>query len=209
MKKYLYLVLVALIATAPLGFTSCGSDDDEDGGSNGSTPSSSTTLKINGVEWIASTERPPVFHGTFDGSGHSGYVFTRFTRKETDIKHFVMSESLHLDINMNIGCSITKGMDFATSTDVFRGGGNSEISMTEGIFGEDSFLYGMYSSKGAMGSAVIVDFKEKEFLTIKFTNFKLTNRIEESSTDNSYETLTIDGTVTYKYTDSLSEVSAS
>lgn len=203
MKKYFYLVLVALIAIAPLNFVSCSSDNEEEGGGNGSTPSSSATLKINGVDWVASTDNPPVFNGTFDGSSHHGIISTKVTRKETDIKHYVMSESFALDIDMKLGYSITKGMDLATSEDLEYGGGNSEVGLSEGFIGEDNYRYGSYSLKGATGSAVVVDFKEKEFLTIKFTNFKINTLLKDQSTDNAYETLTIDGTVTYKYTDRL------
>lgn len=199
MKRYLYLVLVALIATAPLSFVSCNSDDEEDNGGN--APSSSATLKINGVNWVASTANPPFFNGTFDGSSHSGLIFTNFTRKETDIKHWAMPESFGFDISMKIGYSITKGMDLATSKNVEYVSGNTEFDLSEGIWGEDSYRYGRYSAKGATGSAIVVDCKEKEFLTIKFTNFKVTKLLTDQSSDNAHETLTIDGTVTYKYND--------
>lgn len=200
MKRYLYLVLVALIATAPLSLISCSSDDDEEGGGNNSTPSSSATLKINGVDWVASTNNPPVFSGHFDGGSSYGLIFTQFTRKETDIKHLVMAESFGLNITMKIGYSITKGMDLATSDYLEYASGNSEMDLSEGIWGENSYRYGRYSLKGAKGSAVVVDFKEKEFLTIKFTNFKVnTFLVDQTHTDNAHKVLTIDGTVTYKY----------
>ena len=88
-------------------------------------------------------------------------------------------------------------MDLAKSADVVSGGGNTEFSLSEGVLGQDGYCYGNYSSKDATGSAVVVDFKEKDNFAIKFSNFKV-KRIVEESTDNSYETLTIDGTITYK-----------
>lgn len=199
MRKYLSFMAFAMIAVFCLAFVSCSSDDDEDGGDNGSTPSSSATLKINGVEWIADTNTPPAFSGTFE-SIHGGHVTTNFKRKKTDIKHYAIAESLGLSIDMKIGYSITKGMDLATSDYLQYASGNSEMDLSEGIWGEDSYRYGRYSLKGATGSAVVVDFKEKEFLTIKFTNFKVnTFLVDQTHTDNAHEVLTIDGTVTYKY----------
>ena len=210
MKQYYSKLLMIAMMIAALSFTACGGSDDEENvgvGGNVSSPSGSVTLKINGVDWVASTKNPPLFYGYFDGSQAFGLLFTRFVRKETDIKQFVSPDEFHFGITMKRGVSITKGLDLATSTDVLKNGGNTEFSLSEGFLGEDGYRFGNYSSKGATGSAVVVDFKEEDFFTIKFTNFKVT-RIKDESTDNSYETLTIDGTVTYKYTKYLSEVSA-
>ena len=71
---------------AALSFTACGGDDEEDGGSIPS-PLSSMVIRINGVDWAASAENPPLFYGHFDGSNSAGLIFTKFTRKETTEMH--------------------------------------------------------------------------------------------------------------------------
>ena len=206
MKKYYSVLVMLAMMVAALSFTACGDSDEEEDGGGIPSPSSSMTIRINGVEWAASTENPPLFYGHFDGSNSTGLVFTKFTRKETtEMQHF-FPDTFHFDIMMKPNVSITKGMDLAKSADVVSGGGNTEFSISEGVLGQDGYRYGNYSSKDATGSAVVVDFKEKDYFAIKFSNFKV-KRIVEDSTDNSYETLTIDGTITYKYTSSLSEVS--
>ena len=203
MKKYYSVLVMLAMMVAALSFTACGGDDEEEDGGSTPSPSSSMTIKINSVDWAASTENPPLFYGHFDGSG---LIFTKFTRKETtEMQHF-FPDTFHFGITMKPNVSITKGMDLAKSEDVVNYGGNTEFSLSEGVLGQDGYRYGNYSSKDATGSAVVVDFKEKDFFTIKFSNFKV-KRIKEDSTDNSYETLTIDGTITYKYTSSLNEVS--
>ena len=208
MKKYLCLTVMMLaMMVAALSFTACGGSDEEDGGGNVPSPSDSQIIKINGVDWVASSENPPLFYGHFDGSQSAGLIFTKFTRKETNEMQLVFPDTFHFGITMKLNVSITKGLDLAKSTDVVNYGGNTEFSLSEGFVGEDGYRYGNYSSKDATGSAVVVDLKENDFFTIKFTNFKV-KRIKDESTDNSYETLTIDGTVTYKYTKNLSEVSA-
>lgn len=206
MKKYYSVLVMLAMMVAALSFTACGGSDDEEDGGGIPSPSSSMVIRINGVDWTASTENPPLFYGHFDGSNSAGLIFTKFTRKETtEMQHF-FPDTFHFDIMMKPNVSITKGMDLAKSADVVNYGGNTEFSLSEGVLGQDGYRYGNYSSKDATGSAVVVDFKEQEFFTIKFTKFKV-NRIKEESTDNSFETLTIDGTITYKYTSSLNEVS--
>lgn len=204
MKKNYFLLVLYAVTVAALGFTACG-DDDEEYGNNVPSPSNSITININGVDWVSSTRKPPLFNGHFGGSQSSGLLFTKFTKKETNEMQFVFPDAFNFDINMKPDIPITKGLDLVKSTDVVKHGGNTEFRISEGVFGEDSYRYGVYSSKDATGSAVVLDFKEKEFFTIMFTNFKV-KRIEEESTDNSYVTLTINGTITYKYTSSLTEV---
>jgi len=206
MKKHYSKLMMLAIMVAALSFTACGGDDEEEDGGSIPSPSSSMVIRINGVDWAASTENPPLFHGHFDGSNSAGLVFTKFTRKETtEMQHF-FPDTFHFGITMKPNVSISKGMDLAKSADVVNYGGNTEFSLSEGVLGQDGYRYGNYSSKDATGSAVVIDFKEKDYFIIKFSNFKV-KRIVEESTDNSYETLTIDGTITYKYTSSLNEVS--
>ena len=205
MKKYLSLFFAAMVAVVcSSAFVSCGGDDDEDGG--GSTPSSSTTLKINGVDWVASTANPPLFYGHFDGSNSYGLIFTKFTRKETSDMQELFPDNLKFDVTMKMGKSITKGLNLVSSEDVMIYGGNSDFLLSEGILGESNFRYGVFDLQGATGSAVIVDFKENDFLTVKFTNFKVTHKSDGTTQANKYNAITIDGTVTYKYTAELTDV---
>lgn len=205
MKKYLSLFFAAMVAVACSSvFVSCGDDDDEDGGS---TPSSSTTLKINGVNWVASTEIPPLFHGSF-GDNPYGLIFTKFTRKETNDMQELFPDNLKFSVTMKLGKPITKGLDLVSSEDVMIYGGNSEFLLSEGIFGESDFRFGGFDLQGATGSAVIVDFKENDYLTVKFTNFKVTHKADDTNQSyDTYDAITIDGTVTYKYTAELTDVS--
>lgn len=56
MKKcYSVLVMLAMMVAA-LSFTACGGSDDEEDGGGIPSPSSSMTIRINGVDWAASTE---------------------------------------------------------------------------------------------------------------------------------------------------------
>lgn len=50
LKKYLYLVMVALFATLPFALTSCGDDDDEGSGSNGGSLMGTVTMKFGNLE---------------------------------------------------------------------------------------------------------------------------------------------------------------
>lgn len=210
MKKYFYSTVMTLaMMVAAVSFAACGSDDDNEG--NEGQGGSGATLTINGVAWQSSTENPPLFYGNFNSDEHNGYamVFTKFSRKEKDEMQLIFPDCFSLDISMYPNCSITKGLDIVTCEDVVKGGGHAEYGFYED-WGENGYQrYGFYSGKDATGSAVVVDFKEKEFLTIKFTNFKV-KRMEGKDYlyNNIDETLTIDGTVTYKYTDSLPDVAA-
>lgn len=205
MKKYLSLFFAAMVAVVcSSAFVSCGGDDDEDGGS---TPSSSMKLKINGVDWIASTANPPLFHGSF-GDNPYGLIFTQFTRKEASDMQELFPDNLKFSVTMKMGKPMTKGLDMVSSEDVMIYGGNSEFILSEGILGESNFRYGVFDLQGATGSAVIVDFKENDYLTVKFTNFKVTHKADDANHSyNTYDAITIDGTVTYKYTAELTDVS--
>lgn len=75
MKKYYSVLTMLAMMVAALSFNACGGDDEEDGGGIPS-PSSSMVIRINGVDWAASTENPPLFHGHFDGSNSAGLIFT-------------------------------------------------------------------------------------------------------------------------------------
>lgn len=206
MKKYLNLFFAAMVAVACSSvFVSCGGDDDEEDG--GSTPSSSTTLKINGVNWVASTVNPPMFYGSF-GDNPYGLIFTKFTRKETSDMQELFPDNLKFSVTMKMGKPITKGLDLVSSEDVMIYGGNSDFILSEGILGESNFRYGVFDLQGATGSAIIVDFKENDYLTVKFTNFKVTHKADDTNQSyNTYDAITIDGTVTYKYTAELTDVS--
>lgn len=204
-------MMLAMIVAA-VGFTACSSDDDDNAGDEGQK-GSGVTLTINGVAWQSSIENVPLFYGNFaaDEKHSAGLIFTKFTRKEKNEMQLFFPDSFSFDICMKPNCSITKGMDLATSEDVVKFGGNAEYCLYEDYSDADGTynLYGTYGGANATGSAVIVDFKEKDYLTIKFTNFKIQQLSETGrNSDNAYKTLTIDGTVTYKYTDSLSDVGA-
>ena len=200
MKKHLYHLFMVFCVVS-FTFLSC-SDDDESNEQQGN----STTLKVNGVDWIASNANPPLFHGDLSNTDwtKSLFVLCKFTRNDNEY----FPSCVRFDISMDVtkGHGITKGMDIATSEYLFWGGGNNEYDFWEGTFGEDDYIDATYggSLKATGGSAVIVDFKDKEFLTIKFSNFKLP--LMSNNYGKSPETLTLDGTVTYKYTDALSDV---
>ncbi len=51
MKKYLYLLFVALFATMSFSLTSCGDDDDEPNDPNNGGSTTESALTINGVEY--------------------------------------------------------------------------------------------------------------------------------------------------------------
>ena len=61
MKKYLYLLFVALFATMSVALTSCGDDDDDP-----ANPSTNSSLTINGVKYRANNVV------TWDGSWDEG-----------------------------------------------------------------------------------------------------------------------------------------
>lgn len=213
MKKCFYsTVMMLAMIVAAVGFTACSSDDDDNVGDDGQG-GNGVTLTINGVAWQSSTENMPLFYGNFasDENHSAGLVFTKFVRKEKNEMQLFFPDSFSFDICMKPNCSIVKGMDLATSEDVVKFGGNAEYRLYEGFSDADGVYnrYGTYTGANATGSAVVVDFKEKEFFTIKFSNFRIQQLSETGScSDNAYKTLTIDGTVTYKYTDSLSDVGA-
>lgn len=213
MKKYFYsTVMMLAMIVAAVGFTACSSDDDDNVGDEGQG-GSEVTLTINGVAWQSSTENLPLFYGNFasDENHSAGLVFTKFTRKEKNEMQLFFPDSFSFDICMKPNCSIVKGMDLVTSEDVVKFGGNAEYNLYEDFSDADGAYnrYGTYTGANATGSAVVVDFKEKEFLTIKFTHFKVKRMGgKDYLYKNVDETLTIDGTVTYKYTDSLSDVGA-
>ncbi len=194
MNRYLYRIFVALFAVMSLSLVSCSSDDEDEPNNAGAAK-----LKVNGVEWIGQ----PLYNGDLSETDwtNSSRVFCKFTRNE---KSFFPSY-IRFDISMDVrkGHGITKGMDLATSEYLIWGGGNNEYDLSIGAFGEDDYIWAIYGgrSKVSDGSAVVMDFKDKDFLTIKFSNYKLP--LEENSFGNASETLTLDGTITFKYTDSL------
>jgi len=199
MKKYLNLFFAAMVAVVcSSAFVSCGGDDDEEDG--GSTPSSSTTLKINGVNWVASTVNPPMFYGSF-GDNPYGYVLAKFTKKEANDTQELFPDYLHVSITMNLHKPMTKGMDIVSDENV-RKSDVTEFILSEGAFTDANYRYGIYDLTDATGNAIIEDFKENEFVTIKFVNFKA-KKTSSSSQKNPAETLTIDGTVTFKYTNDV------
>jgi len=106
MKKYLSLFFAAMLAVVcSSAFVSCGGDDDDDNVSGGSTSSSSMTLKINGVDWVASTANPPLFHGSFDDNPY-GLIFTKFMRKETSEEQDLFPDYLMFDVTAQMGKAI-------------------------------------------------------------------------------------------------------
>ena len=58
MKKYYSVLVMLAMMVAALSFTACGGSDDEEDGGGIPSPSSSMTIKINGVDWAASTAPP-------------------------------------------------------------------------------------------------------------------------------------------------------
>lgn len=192
-----------LLAIAMPFLSACSSDDDNDDDNRQET--SEQTLYVNGVAWVSSTDYEPVYHGHFAVNGSYGLIFTKFTRNTTAIYNVYTPDVVWLDITMDIGNSITQGMEFVDNTDIFYGGGNSYATFTEGVVGEDSWREGTYNMKGATGSAVVVDLKENDHITIKYTNYKMPLLEQQVLSETVGPTLTLDGTVTYKYTDNLSD----
>ena len=56
MKKYYSVLVMLAMMVAALSFTACGGDDEEEDGGSIPSPSSSMVIRINGVDWAASTE---------------------------------------------------------------------------------------------------------------------------------------------------------
>ncbi len=200
-KKYLYGLMVALMTVTAFALVSC-SDDDDDNGGNGGTASGSEKLTVNGVEWRSNANYPPLYTGDLNEDVYSNYVSCSFTRN--DSPNVLYCSSLSFEIQMNIGSYITKGMDIATA-DLVWGGGRNEWDLCEGVLGTDSYMEGIYggSNKVKSGSAIVQDFKDQSFLTIKFSNFTLEkNDGAVYYDDEAPETLVLDGTVTFTYGDS-------
>lgn len=195
---------VILMAMLALLFTAC-SDDEEDNEQLGG----SALLKVNGVEWVANNTNPPLYYGDLSDTDwtKSLLVFCKFSRN--DDKYFPSAIRFDISMDNRKGHGITKGMDIATSEYLFWGGGNNEYHFKTGTFGEENYITSTYGGeqKVLSGSAVIEDFKDKEFLTIVFSNFKLP--IIRNSYGNAADVLTLDGKVTFKYTDMLTDVCSS
>lgn len=189
-----------LLAFAMPFMSSCSSDDDDDNVQE----TSGQTLYVNGVAWVSSSDYQPVYNGHFAANGTYGLIFTKFTRNTTTLDNFLTPEAVKLDVTMNIDKSITQGMEFVDNTELVYGGGNSYATFTEGIFGEDSWRDGTYDMKGASGSAVVTDLKENDHITIRYSNYKMP-LLEKGLSETVGSTLTLDGTVTYKYTDNLND----
>lgn len=192
--------MMLLAIPLPL-MTACSSDDDDD---NEGQQVLSQTLYVNVVAWIASEDYPPVYNGHFAANGSYGLIFTKFTRNTTTADNALTPEAVSFDISMNIDKSITQGMELVDNTDLVYGGGNSYATFTEGIFGEDSWRDGTYNLKGATGSAVVTDLKENDHITIRYTNYKMP-LLEKGLSETVGSTLTLDGTITYRYTDNLND----
>ncbi len=206
MKKYFYGLMVALITITAFSFVSCDDDDD-----NGSKAAGGTQrLTVNGETWVSHAEEEPRYNGDLGGDTwvNSTLVFCSFIRNDNPFAFFSSYVSFDIYLDGSKGQGITKGMDIATSPYVYWGGGNNEYELSVGIPEGDGYIHAMYGDdEGVMsGSAIIQDFEYHNFLTIKFSNFKLPNTYYVRQTGDIPETLTLDGTVTFKYTDSLLDI---
>ncbi len=191
MNKLLYNTFVALFAAMSCFLVSCSSDDEPNN-------TDSAKLKVNGEEWVGQ----PLYNGDLSETDWSNSlaVWCKFTRNDDEYFPSYVRFDIFMDVRKGHG--ITKGMDLATSEYLSWGGGNNEYDLSIGAFGEDDYIWATYGgrSKVSGGSAVVVDFKDKDFLTIKFSNYELP--LEENSYGNASKTLTLDGTITFKYTNS-------
>lgn len=167
-------------------------------------------IKVNGKVWELSKESTPTYSGDFEG----GYIINAmFYKKGKDLLEDLLPTS-SVSLSFQTWQSpenhqgwliypIEKGTDLAKTAkgeDIYQ-----ECCLYEGEFGGDNFSASIYDSRAPIsGSAIVLDLKEKDFITIKFSNYKLPRMDDKEvygSTKPQPETLTLDGTVTFKYED--------
>lgn len=145
MKKYLYLIMVALLATLPFALTSCGGDDDDEGSS------SSSYIQINGVSY----EIDPyiTMEGYFDTSENEG-TFT-------------------VSVFEQVGSSKDCIYYIFNYTDTKQPAVGDEFS-TKSLTLESVEDLSTLSYKSGSAKVVAVD-KDKGIIKIKFDNLKMAN----------------------------------
>ena len=158
MKKYFYLVLMALIATAPLSFVSCGSDDDEDDGFSLTDGS----IEINGVTYATTDLMSLEGNWNKDGDNKGTFCIT-FTNKVGNTIDVWMEQFEFTSSHMP-----KVGDDFADMS--------LKQTPLESLFFDDynMFMDGPFTYYS--GSAKVVNINmEKDHMTIKFDNLKTVN----------------------------------
>lgn len=166
-------------------------------------------IKVNGKVWELSKDDTP----TYGGVTSTGLIHNmKFCKKEADINSLMFPDYVELYFEIDNGKAITKGLDLA-KTPMIHGTDYTQCELSEGygmatMEEKDCWYASIYdNSKPISGSAVVVDIKEGDFITVKFSNYKLP-RMEDTVYDLELgdskpqpETLTLDGTVTFKYED--------
>ncbi len=194
--------MATLMAVLPFTLVFCD-DDDTSSKNAGATQ----TLKVNGEVWTSHSEVEPRYTGDLseDDWVHSTLVFCSFTKNDNPISLYASCLSFDISIDASKGHGITKGMNLASSTsDVLWGAaGNNEYTINIGVVGSDDYIGASYGGVNGVisGSAIVEDFEYKNFLIIKFSDFKLPPT-DAYQVGDAPETLTLDGTVTFTYVDS-------
>lgn len=154
-------------------------------------------LKVNGTEWSPSTYVKPSFTDYFNGSD-CYLVHMDFYRKNSDIFSIYANQII---ISFTPDDIITEGEDLADIS-------SFEVSYSENTQQEDEskpWKVGIYKKKTS-GHAYVKKYEKNKTLTVQFSNLKLkySGSDDDNDYDSSYDvshpsTLTLDGTVTFKY----------
>lgn len=158
MKKYIYLLFVALFATMSFSLTSCSDDDDEpNGGNNGGNTTSALT--INGTKYVFND------------------FFTQLQKRYDDRTMFWCqmddSEGNDLDVNLYNWDSVTEGYVYSSN--------NEDIAISWDSDDDSScghLIYGFVS-----GSVKVISIKkDANLVTLSFSNAKFVCDQDNSTT---------------------------
>lgn len=172
MKKYLYSLMVAMLATMSFALTACGDDDDEPDGGNGAKVTFAyegaitETLEVEEATWSARSQTV-VGSEHFDLTGGATFA-ARFGDDE----------------NMNVA-----HLQIQTRQTVEEG--KSLVVDPDALF----FNYGVELRFQEIGGEVKVKKVSGDKITLEFKNFSF---LRETGSHGNTQKVTVNGTITYE-----------
>lgn len=192
LKKYLYLVVVALFAALPFALTSCGDDDDEGSGSNGGSLMGTVTMKFGKLE--------PTTHYAYCTEWHAGHqkvtgsVLDHLKSGATFIAYFsdtkLSADDIYLFQTRHEG-----EMQIETPDEVKVG---AEIEIDKCAYSPypgdfDSAGYFHYDCEGK----VTVKSIKGNVVTLKFDNFKFEYILKFHVGNSTFEEVVMNGEISF------------